>query len=614
MPSDAVSAAARPALEAYLEEVRAACLGLESGAVADYIPELAKADPSWFGLAIATTDGAVFAVGDCDQPFTIQSVSKPFVYGLALDTLGRAQVMKHVGVEPTGAAFNATLMDEENNRPFNPMVNAGAIAVSALIPGEGYAARRATMLDLLGRYAGRPLSIDETVFHSERDTGDRNRTIAAIMRQAQMLDGDPDEILDLYFSQCSVTVTCRDLALMAATLANGGVNPRTGVRALSAQAAPDVLTVMNSCGMYNYAGEWSFEVGIPAKSGVSGCIAAVIPGQIGIAAFSPRLDRVGNSVRAIAACKRMAEDFGLHVFKTPPRGDGVVRRTLSGDAVRSKRQWTPVQQTALDVHGASIRILEAQGGLFFASAERLVRAAAAARGQASHVILDLRRTVDADAAGAALLARFARETAGGGGGVVVFAHVPEGEAWALVREAAGAARLFPDRDAALEACEGEILAAHAAPAPEDPAPLSAAALFRALPAPTLAALDARARRLRFAAGDAIVREGEPADSVLAILSGAASVRLAAGGAGRSVRIAAIGPGGTIGELALLDGGVRSADVVADAPTVCAMLDIADLRTLMAADPSLARALTANLARDLAARLRAANREIRALEA
>lgn len=613
MSSPAVPAAARPALEAYLAEVRDACLGLESGVVADYIPELAKADPSWFGLAIATTDGAVFAVGDCDQPFTIQSVSKPFVYGLALDTLGREQVMKHVGVEPTGAAFNATLMDEENNRPFNPMVNAGAIAVSALIPGQGYAARRDVMRDLLSRYAGRPLSIDETVFHSERDTGDRNRTIAAIMRQARMLEGDPDETLDLYFSQCSVTVTCRDLAVMAATLANGGVNPRTGERVLSEQSAPDVLTVMNSCGMYNYAGEWSFEVGIPAKSGVSGCIAAVIPGQIGIAAFSPRLDRVGNSVRAIAACKRMAADFGLHVFKTPPRGDGVVRRTLGGDAVRSKRQWSPAQQATLDAHGASIRILEAQGGLFFASAERLVRAAMAAAGEASHVILDLRRTAQADAAGAALLARFARDTAALPG-KTLFAHVPAGEDWAPVRAAAGPARLFADRDAALEACEADILAAHAAPVPDDPAPLSAAALFRALPAPTLAALDARARRVRFQPGDAIVREGEPADSVLAILSGAASVRLAAGTTGRSVRIAAIGPGGTIGELALLDGGVRSADVVADAPTTCAVLGIEDLRALMAADPSLARALTANLARDLAARLRAANREIRALEA
>ena len=606
-------ARARPALETYLAEVHAACLPMTSGAVADYIPELAKADPDWFGLAVATTDGEVFAVGDSEQPFTIQSVSKPFVYGLALDTLGREQVSRHVGVEPTGAAFNATLMDEENNRPFNPMVNAGAIALSALIPGPSYEARRAAMRDLFSRYAGRPLAIDEAVFHSERDTGERNRTIAAIMRQARMLDGDADEILDLYFSQWSVTVTCRDLALMAATLANAGINPRTGERALSASAAPDVLTVMNSCGMYNYAGEWSFEVGIPAKSGVSGCIMAVIPGQIGIAAWSPRLDKVGNSVRAIAACKRMAADFGLHVFRTPPRGDGVVRRTLRGDEVRSKRQWSSQQAAVLDAQGGAIRIIEAQGALFFASAERLVRAASEARASVSHVILDMRRTMSADQAAISLLARFAADTASGGASVL-FANLDPDESWAPLRLAVGPARAFADRDAALEAAEADILVVHADRAGDDLASLGAAPLFRNLPAPTLAALDARARRLRFAPGDVLVREGDPADSVLAILSGAVSVRLAAIADGRSLRVASIGPGGTIGELALLDGGVRSADVVADAPTVCAVFSAADLRSLMAADPTLARALTANLARDLAERLRAANREIRALEA
>lgn len=602
------------ALEAYLEDLHASCRSLTEGTVADYIPELGKADPEWFGLAIATTDGEVYAVGDGDQAFTIQSVSKPFLYGCVLDALGRERVLRHVGVEPTGQAFNATLLDEENNRPFNPMVNAGAIAVSALVEGPTYAVRRRVMVDVLSRYAGRSLEIDETVFHSERDTGQRNRAIAALMRQAQMLDGDAEEILDLYFSQCSVLVTCKDLALMAATLANGGVNPRSGERAISAESAPDVLSVMNSCGMYNYAGQWSFEVGIPAKSGVSGAIAAIVPGQLGVAAFSPRLDRVGNSVRAIAAIKRLADDFGLHVFKTRPRSEDVVRSILRGDAVRSKRQWSLSERAALDAIGGAIRIIEAQGALFFAAAERLVRAAANERREAEHVILDFRRVIDADPAAVTLLARFANEAVETGGGLR-FAHLEPSGALAGLRAAVGAEAVFADRDAALEACEEALLARHAARFAGTPARLGEVALFKNLPAHTLSALDARARRVRFEPGALIVREGDPADSVFAILEGAASVRLTAEGAGgaRSVRIAALGPGATIGELALIDGVVRAADVMADAPTVCLSLSMADLRAAMASDPSLARTLTMNLARDLAGRLRAANREIRALE-
>ena len=269
-------------VEDYLAELHARAATLSGGKPADYIPELGKVDPSLFGIAIATVDGQTYAVGDAEVPFTIQSVSKPFMYGYALQHYGRLAVLEQVGVEPTGEAFNSIVLDEVANRPFNPMVNAGAIAVAEMMQGDTQAERVANMMALFSDLAGRKLEIDEQVFNSELATGHRNRAIAYMMLNTAMITRDPNEVLDLYFRQCSVKVTCRDLAIMAATLANDGKNPLTGKAVFDAQYVRDMLTVMNSCGMYDYAGEWAYEVGMPAKSGVSGCIIAVIPGQIGI--------------------------------------------------------------------------------------------------------------------------------------------------------------------------------------------------------------------------------------------------------------------------------------------------------------------------------------------
>ncbi|MGE3867553.1 MAG: glutaminase A, partial [Hyphomonadaceae bacterium] len=429
----------------YLAELDRRTRAMPGGEVATYIPELAKADPNHFGVAIAMADGRTYAAGDCDVAFTIQSVSKPFLYGFVLQELGRDRVLRHVGVEPTGQAFNSTVLDEENSRPFNPMVNAGAIAVSALVQGGDYAARRRTVVEVFSRFAGRALTIDEAVFESERETGDRNRAIAALMRQASMLEGDTEAILDLYFSQCSVLVTCRDLAVMAATLANGGVNPVTGERALAEEYVHDVLTVMNSCGMYNYAGQWSYEVGIPAKSGVAGSIAAAAPGQAGIAAFSPPLDRFGNSVRAIAACKQIAADFGLHAFRTRPGGAPAIRSEARGDAMRSKRRRTAQERDVLNAHGRRIAVLEAQGALHFGAAEMLTRRLGALLEDADFVIADMRRVFAADRAACAMLQRLAE-----GDARLMFAHAgPEGPLAAL-HAATPAARFHATRDAALE--------------------------------------------------------------------------------------------------------------------------------------------------------------------
>ena len=281
-----------------------------------YKPDTLGAEQRRFSICLASIDGEVFVAGDHGQPFALQSISKMFVYGLALEACGRERVLARVGVEPSGDAFNSIVFDERHNRPFNPMVNAGALATTDLV-GDGHDAQAALgrILDALKLYAGsEDLRVDEDIFEAEMRTADRNRATAYLMRSEGMLDGDVEATLALYLRQCSVRVTCRELALMAATLANGGVNPATGERALGSRHVRDVLSVMHTCGMYDFAGEWAYRVGIPAKSGVSGGVLAVVPGKLGIGVFSPGLDAYGNSVRGTAVCEEISERLGLHVF------------------------------------------------------------------------------------------------------------------------------------------------------------------------------------------------------------------------------------------------------------------------------------------------------------
>ncbi|HEY9762227.1 MAG TPA: glutaminase A [Trichocoleus sp.] len=319
---------------AYLEKLHQTYGNLAAGKVATYIPELAKADPNWFAISVVTTNGRTFQVGDIEQKFTIQSISKVFVYGMALEDYGRERLLQKVGVEPTGDPFNSLIrLDEDSKRPDNPMVNAGAIATTSLIKGDSPTDRLNRMLAMFERYVGHDVFIDVPVFMSERSTGHRNRAMAHLMLNFGMIDEKIDEVLDLYFQQCSLLVTCHDLAVMAATLANQGKNPLTGEQAVSSDYVRDILSVMYTCGMYNFAGEWAYRVGIPAKSGVSGGIIAVVPNQVGIAVFSPPLDERGNSVRGIKVFEDLSQTFGFHLFdlsmgrcrfpaaiSTPPEG------------------------------------------------------------------------------------------------------------------------------------------------------------------------------------------------------------------------------------------------------------------------------------------------------
>jgi glutaminase len=320
----------------YLTDLHEKYSTLNDGAVADYIPELALAKPEWFGICVVTADSQVFEVGNCDQLFTIQSISKAFVFGLALEDHGREYVNSKVSVEPTGEAFNAIVLDEGTNRPYNPMVNAGAIATADLIKGDSGTDRLKRMLEMFKRYTGRDHDINVPVFLSEKATGHRNRAMAYLMLNFGMVSEKIDETLDLYFQQCSVLVNARDLAMLSATLANGGVNPVTQERAIDERYVQDVISVMLTCGMYDGSGEWAYRVGMPAKSGVGGGITAIAPSKLGIGTFSPLLDAKGNSVRGIKVCEDLSHDFGLHLFNvaTPKHN---LQQWIEGDA--SLEDW-----------------------------------------------------------------------------------------------------------------------------------------------------------------------------------------------------------------------------------------------------------------------------------
>jgi glutaminase len=305
----------------------------EDGEIATYIPKLGSADSAHFGICVMSVDGDYFGAGDCDVEFTIQSISKPFSYAMALTHHGRDKVYERIGVEPSGDAFNSIILDRETNRPFNAMVNAGAIGVASLIQGSTFTERSEAQLAVFSAAAGRPLRVDETVFRSESETGHRNRAIAWLMRNFNMIDGNVDEILALYFQQCSILVTARDLAIMGATLANMGTNPITGENVFEMGCIQDVLSVMLTCGMYNYSGEWAFRVGVPAKSGVSGGILGVVNRQLGIGAYSPRLDTRGNSVRGVKACIYLSEELGLHTFNFMNHGSHFLKNMMERDAV-----------------------------------------------------------------------------------------------------------------------------------------------------------------------------------------------------------------------------------------------------------------------------------------
>ena len=293
----------------------------KGGNVADYIPELACVNPDFFGVSICHVNGETYNIGDCEHFFCLQSCSKPLSYCIAYDQLGKDELHKHVGYEPSGRAFNAFVLNKQG-LPHNPMINAGAIMVASQIEKNNEPAGRFNKIkSFYSKLSGnKSVGFDNSVFLSEQHHADRNLSLAYYMRENGAFQDNsltPNEInenLNLYFQQCSTTITCEMGAVISATLANGGICPTTNEVVCSKESVMDCLTLMYGCGMYDYSGQFSFEIGLPAKSGVSGCILLVIPNMFGLCIWSPPLDEQGNSSKGIKFCKRLNEEMDLHIF------------------------------------------------------------------------------------------------------------------------------------------------------------------------------------------------------------------------------------------------------------------------------------------------------------
>lgn len=289
------------------------------GATAGVYPALASVDPDLFGVAVVANDGSVYTAGDADHEFSIMSVSKPFVFALVCELLGAREARERLGVNSTGLPFNSlAAIERSGDGRTNPMVNAGAIATTSLIPGETRESKWMFIRDGLSAFAGRELSLNAEIYESASQTNQRNESIARLLQSYGRLDGDPAEILDLYTRQCSLNVTAKDLATMGATLADAGVNPLTGARVVDADASRRTLAVMATAGLYETSGDWLYDVGLPGKSGIGGGVVTVAPGKGGLGSFSPRLDGAGNSVRGQLVAADLSHSLGLDVFVSEP--------------------------------------------------------------------------------------------------------------------------------------------------------------------------------------------------------------------------------------------------------------------------------------------------------
>jgi glutaminase len=292
---------------------------LKDGKNADYIPILTETPSDLFGVVIVSKDGRVYSAGDVDYVFSIQSVSKPFTAALVMEEQGPAILKEKIGVEPTGMSFNSKLALAVYEDSVNPLVNAGAIAAASLVQATSEQERWNKVQQNLSDFAGRPLTVLEKVYESEYTTAFGNRGIANLLYNWGRLYSDPEEALRVYTRQCSIGVSAKDLGIMGATLANGGVNPVTGKQVMPAKHVPELLAVMATAGFYDESGDWMFTAGLPAKTGVGGGIVAVVPGRFAIAAFSPRLNEAGNSIRALNAIRDIAGELGVGVFGSNPQ-------------------------------------------------------------------------------------------------------------------------------------------------------------------------------------------------------------------------------------------------------------------------------------------------------
>jgi len=595
-------------IERYLKELHGRYARFQEGEVADYIPELAKADPRWFGICIATRDGHVYEVGDTRQVFTIQSISKALSYGLALEDRGEDFILSRVGVEPSGEAFNAISLKPESGAPFNPMINAGAIATCGQILPMAGQSRIQRILAYLSACAGRALDVDVAVYQSESETGHRNRAIGWMLRNFGILNEEPTEVLETYFQQCAISVTCRDLAVMGATLANQGRNPLTRERAVNPDVVDNILSVMSTCGMYDFSGEWVYRVGLPAKSGVGGGILAVLPGQLGIGIFSPPLDEQGNSARGIKVCGDLSRDLALHQFANGSAPTPSLRLSYTGSQVTSCRRRPRTIQQTLRASGHRIRVHELQGELIFSTVEPFIRIALKQAPYCQYLVLNLRNVINIDDVSLRLIVELHASLAGQGVQMMI-CHAGR-FSQKLSQRRFPATALFDDGDAALEHCENALLTEVSGTGwiGARAVGLHNIALLSGLTGDELVWLNGEMPTRTAQAGEYLIRAGDAGDSLYLLLEGAVEVRLPSESKEKGTRLDVFEAGMSFGEMGLLDRAPRSADVLALEPVKFRVLDRALFDRIGLERPDMKIRMLEQLAAQLSANLRKANTE------
>ncbi len=576
--SAAAWAASKPPLLRFLDRCHADFSNETGGAVADYIPELGKADPDHFGISLATIDGHVYEVGDTRIPFTIQSMSKPFVFALALDTLGAARVESAIGVEPSGDPFNSIRLNADNH-PFNPMVNAGAIACSSLIHEARGDGAFEYIRQALGRFAGRELGIDEAVYASESATGDRNRAIGYLLRNSSVVKDDVGAVLEVYFRH--------------------------------PYAISRTLSVMTSSGMYDYAGEWIYRVGIPAKSGVGGGILAALPARLGLGSYSPRLDKHGNSVRGIKVCEALSSHYDLHMLNRSDDARNSIIADYDIGKSPSRRSRRPHERIILAAHHQDVRVIELVGTLTFSGIDYVSRQLAA-KPRPQFVIFDLRRVAATTRAGARLLAEEFRELARLHVTVILSGIKRSSADWKMIKEWAGGISNLRDfylLDAAIEWAEDQVVYRHGGAIDfHEITELSEQPLLAGLTSEQLAGLAALGTIRSYRPGEKIVAAGEPAVSLFFLKSGVVHVTLPDG-----VRLATLSAGMAFGEMALLETH-RSADVLADLSATALEVPLRAFERFRDEHPRTGERIMRNLAQLLADRLIVANTKVDLLTA
>lgn len=639
-------------LHRYLADTIENLRPLTAGTVNPVTETATQPDIHKFGITLTTVNGHQYSSGDADHKFAIQSIAKVFAYGLALDDLGPTVVGKKIDVEPSGDPFNEISLQHGSGRPANPMINAGAIATVGLIKGRGGVdriSRISRTMDLAAEGSPGQLEINRTVFHAENIAGHRNRALAWLLRSFDIIDSDPEPVVQDYFLECSTDVTTENLSMMAATLANKGVNPVTGKEVFSEETTRQVLGVMMTCGMYDAAGNWMIDIGLPAKSGVDGGIMVVVPGQLGIGVYSAPLDDHGNSVRGAAAIRLVTRDLGLHYAEASPLGGSTLRAHYSlADASLGVVRSTELSKIT-SKFGERCQILEVSGDLGFAETETMARTIVELEDDVSMVVIDFQGVDDFGRAAILMLAGLTSQWRAAGKDIIFidwgeslvehileFVDVHELELpdprekakaasagqldlpWdddTLTAEISGEFRLFDNRSAALEWAELRLAQRYARQVlhtDDEPREPGTAPVFDFLADRDVNVLADYMERRSYPAGTVIRRVGQPFGGIYFIRSG--RVELAAEGQGDArYRHVYLSPGSTFGEFALSSTGRQLTTIRAVDDVEVLVLSARSIAKVEQSDPQLAIRLWTAIAREAYTVLEQSSREAGARE-